>query len=82
MQASGQGRVERVIGEGLDNAKHATRAIFYARYIDWLITTPLLLVDVLLMARLPITAAVWAIFADIAMIVTGLIGGLVADQFR
>ena len=66
----------------LEKTKVVTRPIFYARYIDWSITTPLLLVDVLLMARLPITAAAWAVFADLAMIITGLIGAVVGDSFR
>lgn len=59
-----------------------TRPIFYARYIDWSITTPLLLLDVLLMAKLPLSATAWAIYADLAMVITGLIGALVGDSYR
>lgn len=78
-QATGLGQVDIEIGSGKEAV---TRPIFFARYIDWSITTPLLLVDVLLMARLPIVVAGWAIFADLAMVVTGLIGGLDGSEYR
>ena len=52
------------------------------RYIDWLITTPLLLVDVLLIAKLPLASCFFAIFADIAMVITGLFGGLYVTEYR
>lgn len=32
-----------------------TRAVYYARYIDWVITTPLLLLELLLSTGLPLT---------------------------
>ncbi|KAK9803063.1 hypothetical protein WJX73_005282 [Symbiochloris irregularis] len=69
-------------GLDLEKAKVVTRPIFYARYIDWSITTPLLLLDVLLMAKLPLSSTAWAIYADLAMVITGLIGGLVGDSWR
>jgi len=59
-----------------------TRAIWYARYIDWTITTPLLLLELLLGTGLPLSDIVTVIFMDIAMIVTGLIGALVATRYK
>jgi len=47
------------------------RQIMYVRYIDWFITTPLLLMDLLLKAGMPWPTIVWTIFLDEVMIVTG-----------
>lgn len=58
------------------------REIFYVRYIDWFITTPLLLTDLLLTAALPWPTLLWAILMDEIMIVTGLIGALVASEYK
>jgi len=56
---------------------HSTvREVFYARYIDWAFTTPLLLLDLTLVAGLPAGEIAIAIIADIIMIVTGAIGAL------
>lgn len=35
------------------------RQIYWARYIDWVFTTPLLLLDLLLLAACPIGTALW-----------------------
>lgn len=40
------------------------RDIFYVRYIDWAITTPLLLLDLLLTAGMPLTMLLWVILVD------------------
>ena len=37
------------------------REIFYVRYIDWFITTPLLLLDLLLTAGMPWPSILWTI---------------------
>jgi bacteriorhodopsin len=58
------------------------REIFYVRYIDWVITTPLLLLDLLLTAGLPWPTVLWTIFLDEVMIVTGLVGALVASDYK
>ena len=62
--------------------KDGVRDVYYARYLDWLITTPLLLVDVLLIAKLPLASAFFAIFCDVAMVITGLFGGVLTEQYR
>ncbi|TGO07840.1 hypothetical protein BTUL_0242g00050 [Botrytis tulipae] len=58
------------------------REIFYVRYIDWVITTPLLLLDILLTAGLPWPTILFTIFLDEIMIITGLVGALVASSYK
>ncbi|KAF1344658.1 hypothetical protein BDV97DRAFT_362160 [Delphinella strobiligena] len=58
------------------------REIFYVRYIDWFITTPLLLLDLLLTAGMPWPTVCFAILVDEVMIVTGLVGALVKSSYK
>ena len=58
------------------------REIFYARYIDWVITTPLLLMDLLLTAGMPWPTVLWVILVDLVMIICGLIGALVPSSYK
>lgn len=58
------------------------RSIFYVRYIDWFITTPLLLLDLLLTAGMPWPHIAWIILMDEIMIVTGLIGALTESVYK
>jgi bacteriorhodopsin len=58
------------------------RQYWYVRYIDWVITTPLLIAELLLTAGLPINIILSTIFADIVMIICGLIGGLVPSVYK
>lgn len=58
------------------------RELFYARYIDWLITTPLLLLDLAILVRAKRTVTTWLIGLDIYMIGTGLIAGLTPGNER
>lgn len=58
------------------------REIFYVRYIDWFITTPLLLMDLLLTAGMPWPTVLFAILVDEVMIVTGLVGALVKSSYK
>ncbi|KAF2820030.1 family A G protein-coupled receptor-like protein [Ophiobolus disseminans] len=66
------------------NAKVAGtfRSIYYVRYIDWFITTPLLLLDLLLTAGMPWPTISWVILVDWIMIITGLIGALVTSSYK
>ncbi|TRX88788.1 hypothetical protein FHL15_010358 [Xylaria flabelliformis] len=59
-----------------------TREIFYARYIDWFITTPLLLLELLLTAGVPTPTILVTLFADVLMIVCGLIGALTQTRYK
>lgn len=63
-------------------ATNITRGVWYARYIDWTVTTPLLLLDLLLATGLPLSEIFTIIFFDIVMIVTGLIGALVPSVYK
>jgi len=58
------------------------REIFYVRYIDWFVTTPLLLMDLLLTAGLPWPTILYTILMDWIMVVTGLVGALVASSYK
>lgn len=58
------------------------REIFYVRYIDWFITTPLLLADLLLTAGMPWPTVLWVILVDEIMVVTGLVGALVVSSYK
>lgn len=60
----------------------ATREIFYVRYIDWFVTTPLLLMDLLLTAGMPWPTILYTIFLDEVMVITGLVGALVASSYK
>lgn len=62
------------------------RVFYYARYIDWLITTPLLLLGLAWVAygflgRNP-QVVLGLVVADVAMIVTGLVSGATAGAFK
>ncbi|EGG00632.1 uncharacterized protein MELLADRAFT_39586 [Melampsora larici-populina 98AG31] len=59
-----------------------TRSIWYVRYIDWVITTPLLLLTLLLSTGMPLSGIFATIFFDIIMIVTGLVGALVHSSYK
>jgi bacteriorhodopsin len=58
------------------------REVFYARYVDWLITTPLLLIDLAILVRASRSLTTWLIGLDVYMIGTGLIAGLTSGDKR
>lgn len=58
------------------------RQIFYVRYIDWFVTTPLLLLDLLLTCGLPTPTIAYTILMNEIMVVTGLIGALVKSSYK
>jgi len=55
-----------------DTTEHVYRQVFWARYVDWSITTPLLLLDLCLVSGMNGGHIAMAIGADIIMILTGL----------
>jgi len=55
-----------------DTTHEIYREVYYARYIDWSLTTPLLLLDLALLAGLNGGNILIAIVADLIMILTGL----------
>lgn len=48
------------------------RQVFWARYVDWSITTPLLLLDLCLLAGIDGAHTLMAIVADLIMVLSGL----------
>lgn len=58
------------------------RSIWYVRYIDWVITTPALLLELTLATGLPLSDVITLIFFDLVMIVTGLVGALIPTQYK
>lgn len=55
-----------------DTVQDIYREVYYARYVDWTVTTPLLLLDLSLLAGLSGANILVAIVADMIMILTGL----------
>ena len=77
--ATGQGtswscvRVDDHHDDPIPDTHHAQcRAVFWARYVDWALTTPLLLLDLCLLAGIDGAHTVMAIVADLVMVLTGL----------
>ena len=58
------------------------RQIFYVRYIDWFITTPLLLMDLLLTCGMPTPTMLYVILMNEVMVVTGLVGAVVKSSYK
>lgn len=63
-----------------DITKVVYREVYWARYVDWSVTTPLLLLDLCLLAGLSGANILVAIVADIIMILTGLFAALTVEE--
>jgi bacteriorhodopsin len=68
----GYGVIDVVVGE-------ETLKIYWARYADWLFTTPLLLLDLGLLAGANRNTIATLIGLDVGMILTGLVGALATE---
>ena len=55
-----------------DTLKPVIRQVYWARYVDWVLTTPLLLLDLSLLAGMSGANILIAILADLIMCLTGL----------
>ncbi|TGO40323.1 hypothetical protein BHYA_0039g00650 [Botrytis hyacinthi] len=55
-----------------DTVEHVYRQVFWARYVDWSVTTPLLLLDLSFLAGLNGANILVTIVADLVMVLTGL----------
>lgn len=81
---SGLAYMAMALGQGL--ADLGENITFYARYIDWVVTTPLLLLSLALTAMYHVkknsTLILSLIGADIIMIVCGLVGDLSIGNIR
>ena len=60
--------------EDHNEVSYLFRQFFYARYLDWTLTTPLLILDLAFLAGLNGANIFVAIVADLIMIMTGLFG--------
>jgi bacteriorhodopsin len=62
---------------------HGTfRQIFYVRYIDYFITTPLILLSLFLSASMPWPTILYTILIDWVMVVSWLVGTLVKSTYK
>ncbi|PVH74297.1 putative opsin-1 [Cadophora sp. DSE1049] len=55
-----------------DTVEHVFRQVFWARYVDWALTTPLLLLDLAFLAGMNGASITVAIVADLIMVLLGL----------
>jgi len=55
-----------------DTVQHVYRQVFWARYVDWSLTTPLLLLDLAFLAGMNGADILVAVIADLVMVLTGL----------
>jgi bacteriorhodopsin len=67
-------------GHGISTIGDCNREFFYARYIDWLFTTPLMLFEIHYIAQSSEDTKMWLIGADITMVAAGLIGALIDGE--
>ncbi|KAL8691101.1 MAG: hypothetical protein Q9218_003594 [Villophora microphyllina] len=56
------------------------REVYWARYVDWSVTTPLLLLDLCFLAGLSGASILVAVVADIIMILTGLFAAFTVEE--
>ncbi|KAI1816366.1 hypothetical protein GGS20DRAFT_583603 [Poronia punctata] len=56
------------------------RQIFWARYVDWALTTPLLLVDLALLAGLNGASILVLVLSDLIMVLTGMFAAFSHDE--
>ena len=63
-----------------DTFQTVYREVYWARYIDWSVTTPLLLLDLCLLAGLGGANILVAIVADVIMILTGLFAAFTVEE--
>ena len=72
--------VEHSGNHNADVTKIIYREVYWARYVDWSVTTPLLLLDLSLLAGLAGANILVAIVADIIMILTGLFAAFTVEE--
>lgn len=69
-------------GGGYIGGEDGVRQFFYARYLDWSFTTPLLLLDVGALAGASNDTLLFLLLTDAMMIVAGLVGALFDTQVK
>jgi len=58
------------------------RQVFWARHINWFITSPLILLDLMFTAGLPLAVILWIILLDWVMVICGLVAGLIPSTYK
>lgn len=78
----GQNKIVETIKNthGPDVKSVTYREVYWARYVDWSVTTPLLLLDLCLLAGLPGANILVAVVADIIMVLTGLFAAFTVEE--
>ncbi|EKM53781.1 uncharacterized protein PHACADRAFT_260297 [Phanerochaete carnosa HHB-10118-sp] len=61
---------------------NVTRQVWYVRYIQWFITLPLLLLELLLATGLSLGDIVTTAFVSMVLVVMGLVGALVPSTYK
>ncbi len=56
------------------------REVYWARYVDWSVTTPLLLLDLCFLAGVNGASILVAVVADVIMILTGLFAAFTVEE--
>ncbi|KAI0741850.1 hypothetical protein C8Q80DRAFT_1196570 [Daedaleopsis nitida] len=69
-------------GSGFNNTSASTRQIWFVRYIQWFITLPLLLLELLLVTGLSLSDIFTTMFMAWVFVVCGLVGALVATGYK
>ena len=64
----------------IDIPVYVHREVYWARYVDWSLTTPLLLLDLALLAGLSGANILVAVVADLVMILTGLFAAFTVKE--
>lgn len=80
--ASGLGQTGVVQEFMRDKFPMPTRQVFWVRYIQWFVTAPLLLLQLLLAAGLPRATIISAMFAAVLAVVCGLCGALTRSSYK
>ncbi|KAH8656537.1 putative opsin-1 [Tricladium varicosporioides] len=63
-----------------DTIQYVYRQVFWARYVDWSLTTPLLILDLAFLAGLDGASIIVAIVADLTMVLLGLLAAFGATN--
>lgn len=58
------------------------RQIFYVRYIDWFITTPVVVAELLLLAGIPTPTLLYTLLMSEIVVINGLVGALVHSSYK
>ena len=66
----------------LREGQELAEPFYWARYVDWFFTTPLLLLDLALLAGATMEAIVWLLGLDVLMIATGFFAGVTSTNLR